>query len=100
MLFASFQYIPQIWKTWNSKVVGALSIPMMMLQTPGTVLFMYALIVRPGTNWTAWIPYLATCILQGVLLTMCIAWHFRNKRLNISDLDGAPEPTEATRLLQ
>jgi hypothetical protein len=86
---------------------------MMMLQTPGTVLFVYSLIVRPGTNWTAWLTYMVTGILQGTLLTMCIVWHFRNKKLGIDDLDTTVaqytiavepeddhEPTENTRLLQ
>ncbi|GAN00746.1 conserved hypothetical protein [Mucor ambiguus] len=108
MLFASLQYLPQIYKTWKSKMVGALSIPMMMLQTPGTVLFVYSLVVRPGTNWTAWLTYMVTGILQGTLLIMCITWHFRNKRLGIRDIDtttvpiaqdGQDEPTENTRLL-
>jgi hypothetical protein len=82
---------------------------MMMLQTPGTVLFVYSLMVRPGTNWTAWLTYMVTGILQGTLLIMCITWHFRNKRLGLSDLDTVVlpeqeseqvEPTENTRLLQ
>lgn len=89
-------------------MVGALSIPMMMLQTPGTVLFVYSLMVRPGTNWTAWLTYMVTGILQGTLLIMCITWHFRNKKLGIRDIDTttAPivqdeqnEPNENTRLL-
>ncbi|KAL0138523.1 hypothetical protein V8B55DRAFT_1515589 [Mucor lusitanicus] len=110
MILASLQYLPQIHKTWKSKRVGALSIPMMMLQTPGTVLFVYSLVVRPGTNWTAWLTYMVTGILQGTLLIMCITWHFRNKRLGIRDIDtttvpsdqhndGQEEPTENTRLL-
>lgn len=78
---------------------------MMMLQTPGTVLFVYSLVVRPGTNWTAWLTYMVTGILQGTLLIMCITWHFRNKKLGISDLDvpadsEIEEPNESTRLLQ
>ncbi|KAI8071339.1 hypothetical protein BC940DRAFT_270029 [Gongronella butleri] len=89
MILAAMQYIPQIWKTWHRKSVGALSIPMMMLQTPGTALFVYSLIVRPGTNWTAWITYMVTGILQGTLLALCIVWHFRSKRLGLSDLDGS-----------
>ncbi|KAI9483419.1 MAG: hypothetical protein EXX96DRAFT_141732 [Benjaminiella poitrasii] len=107
MILASLQYLPQIWKTWKSKRVGALSIQMMMLQTPGTALFVYSLIVRPGTNWTAWLTYLVTGILQGTLLTMCITWHFRNKRLGISDLDAGTitieeevEPNEHTPLIR
>ncbi|KAG9305450.1 hypothetical protein G9A89_021168 [Geosiphon pyriformis] len=81
MLLASVQYIPQIWRTWRRKAVGALSIPMMLMQTPGSFLFVYSLAIRPGTNWTSWIVFLVTGCLQGILLIMCIAWHFRAKRL-------------------
>ncbi|KAI9365899.1 hypothetical protein BD770DRAFT_377502 [Pilaira anomala] len=94
MVLASLQYFPQIYKTWKSKTVGALSIPMMMLQTPGTVLFVYSLVVRPGTNWTAWLTYMVTGILQGTLLTLCITWHFRNKRLGIRDIDTSQTAEE------
>ncbi|ORY93205.1 hypothetical protein BCR43DRAFT_552653 [Syncephalastrum racemosum] len=120
MVLASFQYIPQIYTTWRRKTVGALSIPMMLLQTPGktltsmekimltksytgSALFVYSLAVRPGTNWTAWITYLVTGLLQGTLLVMCIAWRIRNRRLGIDDLHGnAAEdtPDERTRLLR
>ncbi|KAG0172051.1 hypothetical protein DFQ28_010086 [Apophysomyces sp. BC1034] len=96
MILAALQYLPQLWKTWKRKTVGALSIPMMCLQTPGTALFVYSLMVRPGTNWTAWITYMITGILQGMLLTMCIVWHFRNKKLGIDDLHDPVQEEEAT----
>lgn len=31
---------------------------MMCIQTPGSFVFVYSLIVRPGVNWTAWTVYL------------------------------------------
>ena len=86
---------PQIIETWQSKIVGSLSIPMMLIQTPGSALFVYSLIIRPGVNWTAWAVYmiseslasrylrvrlicLATAgILQGILLVICIAFTIR-----------------------
>ncbi|ORX50962.1 hypothetical protein DM01DRAFT_1337571 [Hesseltinella vesiculosa] len=97
MILAAMQYFPQIWKTWHRRSVGALSIPMMMLQTPGTALFVYSLVVRPGTNWTAWITYFVTGILQGTLLTLCLVWHFRSKRLGLDDLDAPEENTPLLR---
>lgn len=47
---------------------------------------------------------MVTGLLQGTLLTLCIIWHFRNKQLGISDLDGTTlpqqqHPDERTRLL-
>jgi hypothetical protein len=70
----------------------------------GTALFVYSLMMLPGSNWTAWITYMVTGLLQGTLLTLCIIWHFRNKQLGISDLDGTTlpqqqHPDERTRLL-
>ncbi|KAJ1971840.1 hypothetical protein H4R34_005611 [Dimargaris verticillata] len=81
MVLACFQFFPQIWKTWRRRAVGALSIPMMLIQTPGGFLFAYSIFIRPGVNWTSWITYLMSATLQGVLLAICIAWHFREKRL-------------------
>lgn len=49
---------PQITRTWRRKLVGSLSIPMMCIQTPGSFVFVYSLMVRPGVNWTAWSVYL------------------------------------------
>ncbi|ORZ18555.1 hypothetical protein BCR42DRAFT_477692 [Absidia repens] len=101
MVMAAMQYFPQIYKTWKRKSIGALSIPMMMLQTPGTGLFVYSLMVRPGTNWTAWITYLVTGILQSILLSLCIVWHLRNKRLGIKNLEDPPmrSSNESSRLI-
>ena len=52
-LLAMFQYTPQIAHTWRIKHVGALSIPMMCIQTPGAVLMVLSIALRPGTNWTS-----------------------------------------------
>jgi uncharacterized protein with PQ loop repeat len=81
MMLASVQYIPQIYRTWKRKSVGALSIPMMLIQTPGSFLFVYTLAIRPGVRWTTWIVFLVTGSLQGILLVMCICWYYRAKRL-------------------
>ncbi|KAL1917994.1 uncharacterized protein VTP21DRAFT_3260 [Calcarisporiella thermophila] len=118
MFLAALQYLPQIYKTWRRKAVGALSIPMMCIQTPGAFLFVISLSLRPGANWTTWITFLITGLLQGVLLVLCITWHIRAKRLGIDDIYGVKVieiegsraddegvadievPDETTRLLQ
>jgi hypothetical protein len=50
---AVLQYAPQLAHTYKMGLVGALSIPMMMLQTPGTVFMIISIMLRPGTNWTS-----------------------------------------------
>ncbi|GBB94758.1 hypothetical protein RclHR1_02410004 [Rhizophagus clarus] len=103
LILASVQYLPQIWKTWKRKSVGALSIQMMLLQTPGSFLFAYSLASSPGTRWSTWIVFLITGCLQGTLLIMCICWYYREKRIDeeiISDSPIIPViPDEHTRLL-
>lgn len=65
---AILQYAPQIVKTYRAGLVGALSLGTMIIQVPGSVLFVISIAVRPGTNWTSWIPYAVTGAMQGALL--------------------------------
>jgi uncharacterized protein with PQ loop repeat len=67
-LLAVLQYAPQIYKTYRAKLVGALSLGTMAIQVPGSVLFVISIVVRPGTNWTSWLPYAVTGLMQGALL--------------------------------
>jgi hypothetical protein len=39
------------------KLVGALSIPMMLIQTPGGILMVTSIALRKGTNWTSAFPF-------------------------------------------
>lgn len=52
-MLATVQYAPQLFHTYRMKLVGALSIPMMMIQTPGGILMVTSIALRPGTNWTS-----------------------------------------------
>jgi uncharacterized protein with PQ loop repeat len=88
MFLATFQYLPQIIYTWRSKRVGALSIPMMLVQTPGAFIFVANLAAHEGTNWTTWITFFVTGCLQGILLIICLVFHFHAKRLGLDDLSG------------
>ncbi|KAF9941453.1 hypothetical protein BGZ75_000539 [Mortierella antarctica] len=83
------QYIPQIIETYFRKSVGALSIPMMLMQTPGAILLAVSLALRPGANWTTWILYAVTALLQASLLSMCLYYHIRAKRLGYSSFESA-----------
>ncbi|KAL4262812.1 PQ loop repeat protein [Pleurotus pulmonarius] len=84
-LLAAIQYAPQIAHTYRHKVVGALSIPMMCIQTPGAILMVTSIALRPGTNWTSWITFAVAGVMQGTLLVMCIFWKIRQQRLGIDD---------------
>jgi len=90
---AAIQYAPQIIHTYRMKLVGALSIPMMCIQSPGAVLMILSVALRPGTNWTSWITFAVAGIMQGTLLVMCIVWKFRQHKLKIDDFGQPLSPS-------
>jgi hypothetical protein len=62
------QYAPQIAKTYNARLVGALSLETMAIQVPGSILFCASIIAGEGTDWTSWLPYAVTGAMQASLL--------------------------------
>jgi len=82
---AVLQYAPQLVHTYKAKLVGALSIPMMCIQTPGTTFMVVSIILRPGTNWTSWVTFAVTGVMQGSLLCMCIIFKMRQNKAGIDD---------------
>lgn len=44
------QYTPQLLHTFRVKHAGALSIPMMMIQTPGGILLVVSVALPPGAD--------------------------------------------------
>lgn len=72
-ILAGIQYLPQIWMTWHLGHVGSLSIPMMLIQTPGSFVWSASLAARLGIEgWSTWGVFLVTGCLQGCLLAMGI----------------------------
>lgn len=84
LVCSGVKFLPQLIQTWKDKRVGALSIPTLAISAPGAFLSAYALMIQPGTDWTSWIAYIASGILQMVLFGMCVAWYFREKKLKLS----------------
>ncbi|KAL1636370.1 hypothetical protein SLS58_009863 [Diplodia intermedia] len=88
---ASIQYVPQIYTTWKLQHVYSLSIPMMLIQTPGSFVFAASLAVRLGASgWSAWGVYIVTGILQGVLLGMGIYFWVRDRKEQKARSLGSP----------
>ncbi|KAI0046323.1 hypothetical protein FA95DRAFT_1542653 [Auriscalpium vulgare] len=90
-VLAALQYAPQLVHTYRLKLVGALSIPMMMIQTPGGFIMVLSIALRPGTDWTSWIQFLVAAIMQAFLLGMCVSWKVRQHKLHVDDF-GHPLP--------
>ncbi|KAI9667779.1 MAG: hypothetical protein M1821_000598 [Bathelium mastoideum] len=78
---SAIQYLPQLYTTWRLQSVLSLSIPMMLIQTPGSFVWAASLAARLGwQGWSAWAVYAVTGCLQGVLLGMGIAFEVRDYR--------------------
>ncbi|KAJ1733235.1 hypothetical protein LPJ61_001664 [Coemansia biformis] len=90
------QFFPQILKTWRSGVVGALSIPMMLMQTPGGFVFAYSIAIRPGVNWSSWISTFVAASLQAVLLAICLVFDAREKQARTAGSVPASTPAPAS----
>ncbi|KAJ2491233.1 hypothetical protein IWW37_002485 [Coemansia sp. RSA 2050] len=90
------QFFPQIIKTWRSGNVGALSIPMMLMQTPGGFVFAYSIAIRPGVNWSSWISTFVAATLQCVLLVICLLFEAQAKNQRaLESADAAVNGTAA-----
>ncbi|KAI8928354.1 hypothetical protein BC831DRAFT_119104 [Entophlyctis helioformis] len=73
------QFMPQIVHTWFTKSAGALSVPMLAMQCPGSFVFAASLAMQPGTNWTSWISFLVGGTLQGLLLVLCLVFESQKR---------------------
>ncbi|KAE8828565.1 hypothetical protein PTNB73_06303 [Pyrenophora teres f. teres] len=105
-LLAAIQYLPQIAMTWRLQETGSLSIPMMIIQTPGSFVFAASLYARLGPRgWSAWGLFIFTGFLQGILLAMALSFVWRDrkarqaKELEIASGGDLGMDTERTPLL-
>ncbi|KAI3651844.1 hypothetical protein MP228_003147 [Amoeboaphelidium protococcarum] len=80
MILSAFQFIPQIFKTYRQKQIGALSMPTMLMQIPGAFILVYTLATRQGSNVTNWITFLCTGTLQSILFILCLSYYIRDYR--------------------
>lgn len=80
-ILAAIQYFPQIWMTYTLGHVGSLSIPMMLIQTPGSFVWAGSLAARLGIEgWSTWGIFLVTGCLQGCLLVMAIYFELKARK--------------------
>jgi len=79
LILLVIQYIPQIYLTHLKKEAGSLSIPMLVLQAPGSFAVVYFQAIMSHSSWTTWSPYLSTAIQQFLLIGQC-AFYYCQKR--------------------
>ncbi|KAI9241413.1 hypothetical protein MVEG_04999 [Podila verticillata NRRL 6337] len=101
ILLAMIQYIPQIIWTFVRKSAGALSLLMLLIQTPCTILMTVSLSRQAGANWSTWVVYAVTGTLQSILLVVCVVFYFIARRPGrpTMDVDTSTALVETTPLL-
>ncbi|KAJ6166686.1 hypothetical protein N7470_002133 [Penicillium chermesinum] len=98
-ILTSIQYFPQIYTTFRLRRVGSLSIPMMCIQTPGSLVWAASLIAREGAKgWSIWGMLVVTAGLQGTLLVMALYFEYlgpnaKSKGGRIGDGNGQEVPS-------
>eukprot|EP00004_Rigifila_ramosa_P027289 TRINITY_DN8835_c0_g1_i2.p1 TRINITY_DN8835_c0_g1~~TRINITY_DN8835_c0_g1_i2.p1 ORF type:complete len:288 (+),score=62.54 TRINITY_DN8835_c0_g1_i2:104-967(+) len=98
-VFNCAQLMPQIYLTYKLKFCGSVSVTMLLLIAPGSLMFVYFQAIVAQQNWTTWISVLTACILQFTLLFLALYYKYQNRGTNkFWFLDGqgddAPADTE------
>jgi len=74
------EWAPQIYTTWKMKSPGSLSVLMLVLQMPGSLLVIYFQAILNAADFTTWAPYFFQCIEQGILVVMCVVFWYRDRK--------------------
>lgn len=73
------QWFPQIWRTYHLKHIGALSIPMLLLQGVGAALTAYFFYLD-DPSWYMWTPFVVASVLITILSIMAIYYWRRDRK--------------------
>jgi len=93
------QWAPQIFTTWRMQTAGSLSISMLLLQVPGSLLVIFFQGILNKADITTWGPYVFGAIEQMILIVMLTFFWLREKRRTRRRNRRAREE-EANRLIE
>jgi len=79
-IFIVIHWVPQIYKTYVMKKLGALSLPMIFLQAGGAVLTAYFFSLNAGDQWYLWVPFVIASVLLFILLGLSLVYYMREKK--------------------
>ena len=74
-------WLPQIYTTLRERSPGSLSIEMLLLQAPGSVLVVIfqAVLANPPLPWSTWLPYIITSLEQFLLIGLWLFFTFSSR---------------------
>jgi len=74
------QYTPQIYTTIKLKSAGSLSITMLLMQMPGSLLVIIFQGFLNEASWTTWVPYVFQAIEQLTLVIICTFYWCKDRK--------------------
>jgi len=86
------QWAPQIFTTWRLQEAGSLSIGMLVLKVPGSLLVIFFQGILNKADITTWGPYVFGAIEQMILIVMLIFFWLKEKRRKRRDVDTEASP--------
>jgi uncharacterized protein with PQ loop repeat len=78
------QWSPQLYTTWKEGEAGSLSIPMLLMQLPGSLSTVYFQAFLDKGDITTWGPYMVTAVQQSILIMMCLIFWCKRKRFALN----------------
>jgi uncharacterized protein with PQ loop repeat len=93
------QWSPQLYTTWKEGEAGSLSIPMLLIQLPGSLSTVYFQAFLDRGDVTTWGPYMVTAIQQSILIVMCLVFWCKRKRF-VAQLSTLPLSSSFTCLMR
>jgi len=78
-LITLVMWVPQLYTTWRLKSPGSLSIPMLCIQIPGSLLVVYFQIGEKA-DITTWGPYVVNALQEFLLVVLCVWFIIVNRR--------------------
>uniref|UniRef100_A0A6B2LER3 Uncharacterized protein n=1 Tax=Arcella intermedia TaxID=1963864 RepID=A0A6B2LER3_9EUKA len=73
------QWAPQVITTLRLGKAGALSLPMLLIQCPGSFLVVGFQLTAPLSEWTTWSPSLVSGLAQALLIILILFFKLRTK---------------------
>jgi uncharacterized protein with PQ loop repeat len=92
----SAQYLPQMWTTCKLRDPGNLSMCVLAIQAPGSMINAVFMAIGQSDDWTTWLSSFLLSIEQFVLLGMCIFFRYcwKKKQPEALSLMGDDEYTD------
>ena len=76
VVLVCIQFLPQIYTTYKNKTSGSLSLFSILIQAVGMIVIIIFMAFSTGQDFTAYLRFIVSCIIQSILASMLIYYDF------------------------